>query len=140
MELLEYNEIKISSCFENLVKVEKMIEDVCEEHKVNSDYFGNILIAVTEAVNNAIQHGNKLNKDKNIFIRYQPGKGKLCFFITDEGTGFDYDSLPNPTLPENIEKTSGRGIFLMKHLADEILFHENGKRVELHFNITPTQE
>ena len=57
----------------------------------------------------------------------------LKFIVTDEGSGFDPDSLPDPTAPENIEKVTGRGIFLMKHLADEVSFSESGNQVELIF-------
>ncbi len=135
MELLEHNELKISSSFENMDKVERLVEEVCEDLSVNSDFFGNILIAVTEAVNNAIEHGNQRDKSKSILIRYEASEDKLRFFIQDEGIGFDYATLPDPTLPENIEKASGRGIFLMRHLTDEIAFHEKGKIVELIFNV-----
>ena len=82
-----------------------------------------------------IHHGNQKDATKNIQIQYKAEKNKLRFFIIDDGNGFDYNSLPNPTLPENIEKTSGRGIFLMQHLADSVVFHENGKKVELCFNV-----
>jgi serine/threonine-protein kinase RsbW len=62
------------------------------------------------------------------------------FTISDEGHGFDYLNLPDPTDPENIEKPSGRGVFLMKHLADQIIFSENGRVVELYFrNVVPSE-
>jgi serine/threonine-protein kinase RsbW len=55
------------------------------------------------------------------------------FIISDEGTGFDYYNLPDPTAPENLEKETGRGVFLMKELADQVIFSENGRVVEMYF-------
>jgi serine/threonine-protein kinase RsbW len=57
----------------------------------------------------------------------------IQFVVEDEGKGFDYEHLPDPTSPENIEKVGGRGIFLMKHLSDEVQFTERGKVVHLNF-------
>jgi serine/threonine-protein kinase RsbW len=91
------------------------------------------MIAVTEAVNNAIKHGNQNNSSKNVFLTLSLNEGLLKFTIKDEGSGFDFHKLPDPTAPENISKPGGRGIFLMKHLSDEVSFRENGKVVELSF-------
>jgi len=128
--------IDFDSSVENLQLVEKLIDQVCEEYKVNQDYYGNILIALTEAVNNAILHGNKSVRSKKIFVCFEPHQSDLMFTVEDQGEGFDYDSLPDPTDPENIDKPSGRGVFLMKHLADDVKFHNNGRKVELIFKIS----
>jgi serine/threonine-protein kinase RsbW len=90
-------------------------------------------VAVTEAVNNAIIHGNKCNPDKKVKVYYEVDGDRIMFSVADEGTGFDYYNLPDPTAPENIEKPSGRGVFLMKHLADQVIFADNGKTVEMYF-------
>lgn len=129
-------EIDFPSQAENIHLVEKLIDDVCEELKINEDHYGNILIALTEAVNNAIHHGNGLDPNKNTHITCGSDKDKLKFTVSDQGTGFDFDNLPDPTDPENIEKPNGRGIFLMRNLADEINFEENGRTVELIFEIS----
>ncbi len=126
--------LKISSDTQNLSVVERVIDEVCEKYKINEDRYGNILIAVTEAVNNAIQHGNSNNPEKSVTIRYEASPQSLVFSISDEGKGFDYQNLPDPTSPENIDKINGRGIFLMKNLSDDIQFNENGKQVMLRFN------
>ncbi|MCA0430273.1 MAG: ATP-binding protein [Bacteroidetes bacterium] len=125
--------IKISSNNENLRLVEKLIDDVCQIYNVNEDSYGNILIAVTEAVNNAIQHGNKNNPDKYVKIGFDKGTQMLTFNVSDEGSGFNYNSLPDPTDPANIDKPHGRGIFLMRNLADTVEFLNNGKTVMLSF-------
>lgn len=126
-------ELSIPSNFESMPKVETLIDSVCFKMSVGES-FGNVLIAVTEAVNNAILHGNKNNDGAQIFIKSAENPNAFCFSIEDEGIGFDYTTLPDPTAPENIEKENGRGIFLMKNLADEVEFENNGKRVTIYFN------
>jgi serine/threonine-protein kinase RsbW len=100
---------------------------------LEDDIYGNIMIAVTEAVNNAIKHGNANNSRKNVYLSLILNDNLLKFTIKDEGAGFNYKNLPDPTSPENLEKPGGRGIFLMKHLSDEVEFREGGKVVELSF-------
>lgn len=135
MVLAQDQKMKISSSTENMILVERMIEDVCDVFEVGEDNFGNILIAVTEAVNNAIQHGNKLDGAKNIHISFKSDNNQISFRVQDEGNGFDYTRIPDPTAPENIEKPHGRGIFLMNSLADKVEFADNGKTVTLSFNL-----
>jgi serine/threonine-protein kinase RsbW len=62
------------------------------------------------------------------------GSEQFCFKVKDCGNGFDYENLPDPTAPENLLKENGRGIFLMKNLADEVLFENNGNTVHLIFS------
>ena len=127
------NTLQIVSQPESINIVEKLIEDLREEHNIHEDCFGNILVAVTEAVNNAIQHGNQTDPAKKVTITYEVEGDSLMFCVKDEGPGFDYYNLPDPTAPENLEKPTGRGIFLMKHLADQVIFSDNGKMVEMYF-------
>ncbi len=125
--------IEIPSLSENIRMIESFIDNAKEKYHLNDDIYGNIMIAVTEAVNNAIKHGNKGDSHKNVSLALILGEDQIRFRIEDEGTGFDFHNLPDPTAPENIEKPGGRGIFLMKHLADEVDFSEKGKIVELCF-------
>jgi serine/threonine-protein kinase RsbW len=125
--------IQIPSIVENIRMIESFIDNAKERFDLDEDLYGNIMIAVTEAVNNAIKHGNSNNSSKNVFLSLTLNENLLKFVIKDEGTGFEYNNLPDPTAPENIEKPGGRGIFLMKHLSDEVEFTENGKTVELSF-------
>ncbi len=128
-------ELDFPSKIENISHVEKLIDDLSEKLSLSSEVYGNILVAVVEAVNNAIMHGNKLDINKNVKFKYDLNQDLLTFSVSDEGKGFDFNSVPDPTLPENIEKPHGRGIFLMKHLVDEIAFNETGSQVELKFRI-----
>src|SRR4030042_2139678 len=127
---------KISSRIENLRKIEKLVDDLSTELNISSDIYGNILIASLEAANNAIIHGNKLDENKLVNISIKKDDRSLKIMIEDEGDGFDYRNIPDPTAPENIENVNGRGIFLMEKLSDKIEFSKNGARVELEFNLT----
>lgn len=135
MVLAENQKIRISSKSENIILVERMIEDVCDIFNISEDYYGNILVALTEAVNNAIYHGNAANPKKNIDIFFKSFPDHVSFIVKDEGPGFNYSNLPDPTNPENIEKPNGRGVFLMRNLADNVSFEDNGSKVVLDFNI-----
>ncbi len=138
MVLAANQKIRISSKAENIILVERMIEDVCDLFNINQDYYGNILVALTEAVNNAIYHGNQSNASKNIDISFKTTPNFVSFIVKDEGQGFNYSDVPDPTNPENIEKPNGRGVFLMRNLADKVSFEENGSKVILDFKVTPT--
>lgn len=131
--------MELASKAENINEVEKLIDEIREQYPLSEDVYGNMLVAVTEAVTNAIHHGNKLNPAKKVSVNCDYQENKVLFSITDEGLGFDHFHLPDPTSPENVEKLNGRGIFLMKHLADQIIFSDNGRTVELAFKITENQ-
>ena len=123
----------LPSDYQSLIDVEKLVGTVCEEFGVQEDAFGNVLIAVSEAVNNAIQHGNQNNPDAKVEVKVANQADVFCIQIKDQGTGFSYESLPDPTAPENLLKDSGRGVFLMQHLADEVEFVNTGSVVNLYF-------
>lgn len=125
--------IQVPSLLENIRMIESFIDNAKEKFDLDDDIYGNIMIAVTEAVNNAIKHGNSGNKSKNVYLSLFLEDSLIKFIIKDEGNGFNYQSLPDPTAPENLQKPGGRGIFLMKHLSDEVEFKENGRVVELSF-------
>jgi serine/threonine-protein kinase RsbW len=127
--------LNISSKIENLTIVEKAVDEISAECNLNSELYGNVLIATIEAANNAILHGNQLDENKKVDIVFNIENKYLTITIKDQGKGFDFKGVPDPTAPENIEKINGRGIFLMERLADQISFYENGSKVELVFNI-----
>lgn len=127
--------ITLESKVENLRLVEKFIDNVSAEMELSNEIYGNLMITVLEAANNAIVHGNKLNENKKVNISIEKDTKLLIITIEDEGEGFDYENVPDPTAPENIEKITGRGIFLMKKLSDDIQFLDSGKTVKIMFNI-----
>lgn len=128
-----FPELRFDSKPENIAVVERLIDQLSEEHSIIPEHYGNVLIAMTEGVNNAIVHGNKLDPEKSVSVVCAIDGKNIIFRITDEGPGFDYNNLPDPTAPENIEKPHGRGVFLMRHLADECAFEDDGRIVELTF-------
>jgi len=127
--------LTIPSKIDNLRKVEKVIDEISAEYKIGEDQYGNILIAALEAANNAILHGNKLDEKKNVNIIFVIGEKLLTIRVEDQGSGFDYENIPDPTAPENLENVNGRGIFLMEKLSDTIEFSRKGAIVELSFKL-----
>lgn len=126
-------ELNIPADFQALVDVENLVDRVCHTVGVQEDAYGNVLIAVTEAVNNAISHGSRQDRSLNVSVYVADSIEAFCFSVKDEGQGFDYHNLPDPTAPENILKENGRGIFLMKNLSDEVEYNEEGNQVSLYF-------
>ena len=137
MNIATLDSITITSDPNNIALVESFVEDVRVKYNVADDAYGNILISLTEAANNAMIHGNGSDKSKTVDITVTPdSRGKsLTFAVTDHGKGFDYNNLPDPTAPENIDQPCGRGVFLMMQLADLVVFSNNGSTVEMKFRI-----
>jgi serine/threonine-protein kinase RsbW len=125
--------IEIPSLSENIRMIESFIDNAKDKFQLEDDIYGNIMIAVTEAVNNAIVHGNRNDTSKNVKLTLELLDHCIKFTIEDEGKGFDYTHLPDPTAPDNLVKPGGRGIFLMKNLCDEVSFKNEGSIVELDF-------
>ena len=127
------HEVTLPSTPASITEVESLIDEACAELQLNEDLYGNILIAVTEGVNNAIIHGNKMNASLSVHVGVLNNEEWVCFSIKDQGSGFDPESIPDPTAPENLLKENGRGIFLMKNLSDEVSFEEHGTIVNVCF-------
>lgn len=129
--------LTITSDPNNIAQVEAFVEDIRVKYNIADDAYGNILISLTEAANNAIIHGNGSDPSKTVEITVTPdAKGKsLTFSVTDQGPGFDYNNLADPTAPENIDQPCGRGVFLMMQLADLVVFSKKGSTVEMKFRI-----
>ncbi|HRO40184.1 MAG TPA: ATP-binding protein [Flavobacteriales bacterium] len=125
---------------ENIALAEKLIDEACAKNNVPESLYGNILIALTEAVNNAIHHGNGLDPAKKVQLGYALDGDQVTFFVSDEGPGFDHEHLPDPTDPQNIEKPHGRGVFLMRALSESVEFSDNGASVAITFSLKPAAE
>lgn len=125
----------IPSRIDSISIVENLIDEISIELGLVADLYGNVLIAAIEAVTNAIVHGNKNDQTKNVTVFVSFNNPYLVITISDEGTGFPFDNIPDPTKPDNVEKPDGRGVFLMKHLADDISFEKGGSIVNLKFKI-----
>ena len=125
--------LEIASKTESLHLVEKFVDDFSASCNIDHDVYGNLLIATLEAANNAITHGNKLDESKQVEIVFSIEEDKILLTVKDEGPGFDYKNIPDPTSPENIENMSGRGVYLMSKLSDEIEFENNGSFIKMTF-------
>lgn len=119
----------------NIAEVEPYISQIIDKYEINQDLFGNMLITLTEAVSNAIIHGNSAKSDKRVFVTSDCSSKRIQFSVRDEGNGFNPSSLPDPTAPDNILNPGGRGVFLMRQLSDSVKFEEDGRKVIIEFNL-----
>jgi len=128
-------DIVFSSERSNINIVEQLVDELSEKLELNPDMYGNMLVCVVEATRNAIIHGNRLDPHKEVKIHIENNNNELVFIFTDEGKGFDFENIPDPTAPENLEKPFGRGIFLIKNLSDGMEFFNHGTQIKIVFNI-----
>ena len=126
-------EITFPADIQNLSLVENTIEGLSEQGTIPETVFGNVMVACTEATLNAIHHGSGDDSGKLVRIRVELSDDELSILVSDQGTGFDFDNLPDPTEPENIEKASGRGIFIIQNLSDELEFLDEGSTIKMTF-------
>lgn len=128
-------EISIQSEINNIVKIESFIESFTEHFQLHADLYGKVSLSVIEAVNNAILSGNKQVADKLVIVTAEKDEHLFRVTVKDEGDGFDFTHIPDPTLPDNIKKITGRGLYLMKTLSDELIFEDGGSKVILVFKL-----
>ena len=102
-----------------------------EKMGVISPEQSNVFVALDEAFVNAVKHGNKYNPNKLVRITAEVSPREARFTVEDEGEGFDITQIPDPLDPANLFKTSGRGVFLMFNIMDEVKYNERGNRIEL---------
>ena len=126
-------DVRINSEIKNLDIIEHLINEVCACIHVKRSVCENIIIATTEAVSNCIIHGNKKDPSKIVTIHVEFDEKVIHIEVSDEGSGFDIDAIPDPTTPENIESPHGRGIFLMRILPDEFKYYFNDRKFILRF-------
>lgn len=132
---METLKLQFPSVMENIRLVESFIDNAKEKFDISDDIYGNIMVAITESVNNAIMHGNKSDINKSVSLSLMLDQSLLKCLVEDEGTGFDFEHLPDPTAPENINKIGGRGVFLIRNLSDEVSFFDEGRKIEMKFNL-----
>ena len=128
---------EIASERDSLMEIEPILLNLRDNMKLPQEKFYNLLIAVTEALNNAIIHGNRCDPDKTVKVHIQALENEIIVDIEDEGAGFDPDSIEDPRKPENLLKDNGRGVFLIKTLMSETNYDFSGKgtRLSMHFKL-----
>lgn len=125
--------ISIASDIENLTVIETMVDTLSKRLGISDEVYGKILISTVEAVNNAIMHGNRGDSTKKVTVVVKSDGNIFDVTVTDEGEGFSYGNIPDPTDPRNIENLHGRGVFIMKSLADSIEYNSSGNEVRMKF-------
>jgi len=125
--------ITINSDVEKLRVVETLVDTLSKKLGIPDEVYGKILISTVEAVNNAILHGNKGDASKMVTVNFTADGNTFDVTVTDQGEGFKYDTLPDPTDPANIENLHGRGVFIMRSLADAIEYNDSGNEVKMSF-------
>ncbi|PHI21372.1 ATP-binding protein [Lewinellaceae bacterium SD302] len=125
--------LQLSSDPGNIQQVTQLVDRVSQQYRLNEETHANLLISLTEAVNNAIIHGNGMDKSKTVDIEMRKRGNRLCVSVKDQGKGFNPKEVPNPTCPEQICECGGRGVFLIKELCDKVEYAENGSKVNMQF-------
>ncbi len=117
-----HKHITMKSKSTTLKEAEGKLKEILDKLKVSESEKHNLLVAASEAVNNAISHGNKNDPEKNVTLDVEYNDNVIVISVEDEGGGFNPDSIPDPLLPENLLKPSGRGIHIIKSLMDRVDF------------------
>lgn len=125
----------MDSAMEKLYMVERFVEEISDEFYLNDNYYGNILVAVTEAYQNAVIHGNALDRKKKVSISMEPGPEGLRFEIIDEGKGFDYTEYTDREKLLYQDELKGKGMIMILSLADEVSFDMGGRCIQILFRI-----
>lgn len=123
----------IKSDISELKKVENFLHEIFKEYDFAQKFFNRIYVCVSEAVLNSIKHGNKSDKSKTVLIDINCKLNEIDVLIEDEGEGFDFNKVKDPTLSENLKNESGRGIFIIKNLSNKLEYNVKGNRIQ--FNI-----
>lgn len=123
--------MEIESLPSEIHTVEEELERFCRRVGLKKDDVENFGIATTEMVNNAIRHGNKNQHDKKVYVKFEKQPAKMIVTVRDSGDGFIPENVADPLAPENIFKDSGRGIFIVRMLMDEVKFNITKKGTEV---------
>lgn len=119
--------------FDELEQLDPLVTQLCETAGFDEELSAGFQLCASEAVTNAMLHGNKMDPDKQVFISAEVDSGHVTFSVEDQGSGFNPEDVPNPLAEENLLKTSGRGLFLMRTYCTDVRFAKNGSRISLTF-------
>lgn len=130
-------ELTLESDMKEVRRVQAFIKDIADEHHFETLFIHDITLIITEATNNAVLHGNKLDKSKHAHLICKVQDDNLFVAVLDEGAGFNPDTLPDPLAEENLLKPSGRGVFLIRQMAKDVKydFSPAGTTVSFHIDI-----
>ena len=124
-------EFVIPSDLDEARRVQEAIEGVVKAAFAEHEAFA-VKMAVEEALVNAIKHGNQMDPEKSVRVRYSLGPERFDVRITDEGPGFNPEDVPDPTAPENLERPCGRGLLLIRYYMSDVTFQDNGRTIVMY--------
>lgn len=130
-----YKEIVLESSFDEVEHLEDYVNELQDWADFKDEDYARIMLTLSEAVTNAIVHGNKENPEKQVRVRSELTDGTLSITVKDEGAGFDPSNIPDPLKEENLLNIGGRGVYLIKEYADDLNFYENGTKLEMLFKL-----
>ncbi|MFQ3598491.1 MAG: ATP-binding protein [Chloroherpetonaceae bacterium] len=135
-------ELILESDLSEVRRVEGFVKTMCQDHHFEKNFVHDVMLLITEATNNAIMHGNKLDKTKRATLLCTIEGGYLTIEVSDEGSGFNPDEIPNPLAPENLLKPSGRGVFLIKNFAEQVdyAFSPSGTTLKIRVAIRSSEK
>lgn len=119
--IIKGNTIEVPSDQEYLADIDSFLEATLRGYKANESIIADIAISVSELVNNAMMHGNRESADKSVKVVIDRKEESVVIAVSDQGSGFDRDSIPNPIADENLLKEVGRGIFIVESLMDKVV-------------------
>jgi serine/threonine-protein kinase RsbW len=135
MSSTDKRKLVLNSSFEEMERVEPFVRELQKWANFDEHNLDRIQLVLSEAINNAVVHGNRENPNKKVFVTAQLNEKILNVTVRDEGEGFDPDSLADPLKDENLLKEGGRGVYLIKHYADDIQFSKGGKELAVSFHL-----
>lgn len=128
-------QLNLQSSADEVYRIESFVDDLKQWLGFDDETYNKIMLALSEAVNNAIVHGNREDSDKEVLINAWCSSHNLNISVKDEGKGFDPDELPDPLKEENLLKQGGRGVFLIEQYCDEVVYKDGGSRIVMSFNL-----
>jgi len=128
-------ELIIASELKELNNLRLFLNQIFTETNLDRSYFNRVLLGLSEVVSNSIIHGNKNDSSKKVFISFLYQEKKIVITISDEGSGFSFENVKDPSLTENRKLENGRGLFLIQQIADEVYFFDGGKRIQILYSL-----
>lgn len=122
--------LSLNSTYEESERIPDFVTDIQEKSQLEDDTTGNLMLLLSEAVTNAIVHGNKLDESKKVEVEVQINSEKIISTVKDQGNGFNPQTTKNPLEEENLLRDSGRGIFLIREISDSMDYLENGTKIQ----------
>lgn len=123
--------LSLISDLNEIDRLTEFVNRISNEAKLNHEKEHQIMLVLSEAVTNAILHGNKRDPEKTVELTAKITSGTITLTVADQGAGFDYNKVPDPRKQENLLKTGGRGVWLIREFADRVAYFDNGSKIEI---------